>query len=182
MLVLMLAIRKGLIERSSIDGQKVYHSDLDKAMRMYIQEHQSEFIPAGIDPTAVAPIEPLGPLVELTYPALLSHSLEATCKAHEHERNRLGLQWAYETFDGAYGVAKRSTFGALDLVKEGIFGVGSVFGGSASSGGGAAGSGGSVHLGHVGDDWKSEVDAITTTLNAVEERARFLRESLNALN
>ncbi|KAG1804367.1 hypothetical protein EV424DRAFT_1647456 [Suillus variegatus] len=113
---------KGLIEKSAIDGQKVYHSDLDKAMRMYIQEHQSEFIPAGVDPTAVAPVEPISPVIEHNDLNLLSRSMgisdaEAR-KAREHERNRRGLQWAYETFDGAYGVAKRSTFGALELVKE----------------------------------------------------------------
>ncbi|KIK34900.1 hypothetical protein CY34DRAFT_110104 [Suillus luteus UH-Slu-Lm8-n1] len=245
---------KGLIEKSAIDGQKVYHSDLDKAMRMYIQEHQSEFIPAGVDPTAVAPVEPLSPLIETTN-HILGRSLDisdaAARKAREHERNRRGLQWAYETFDGAYGVAKRSTFGALELVKEaweqsssmtilyfvivilvfsnlwtlmlvgqreeagrrkeakriderekwvqdvvtglweemavgrarggvgtsGVFGVG---GGLMGSGGG--GGGGSVHSGHTVGDWRSEVDAITTTLNAVEERVRLLRESLNALN
>lgn len=248
---------KGLIEKSAIDGQKVYHSDLDKAMRMYIQEHQSEFIPAGVDPTAVAPVEPLSPVIEVTNPTLLGGSSgmsdAAARKAREHERNRRGLQWAYETFDGAYGVATRSTFGALELVKEaweqsssmtilyfvivilvfsnlwtlmlvgqreeagrrkeakrteerekwvqdvvsglweemavgrvrgsvgssGVFGVG---GGSVSSGGGAVGGGGSVHLSQVGGDWRSEVDAITSTLNAVEERVRLLRESLDTLN
>ncbi|KAG1779642.1 hypothetical protein EV702DRAFT_1024673 [Suillus placidus] len=237
---------KGLIEKSAIDGQKVYHSDLDKAMRMYIQEHQSEFIPAGIDPTAVAPIEPLSPLIEFTDPTLLGRSLgisdEAARKAREHERNRRGLQWAYETFDGAYGVAKRSTFGALELVKEAweqssamtilyfvivilVFSnlwtlmlvgqreeagrrkeakraeerekwaqdvvtglweemaIGRARGGGiGSSGIFGVGGGGSVHSGHVGGDWRSEVDAITTTLNAVEERVRLLRESLDALN
>jgi hypothetical protein len=221
---------------------------------MYIQEHQSEFIPAGVDPTAVAPVEPLSPLIETTNHTLgrsLDMSDAAARKAREHERNRRGLQWAYETFDGAYGVAKRSTFGALELVKEaweqsssmtilyfvivilvfsnlwtlmlvgqreeagrrkeakriderekwvqdvvtglweemavgrarggvgpsGVFGVG---GGLVGSGGGA--SGGSVPSGHAVGDWRSEVDAITTTLNAVEERVRLLRESLNALN
>ncbi|KAG1747626.1 hypothetical protein EDB19DRAFT_1685835 [Suillus lakei] len=236
---------KGLIEKSAIDGQKVYHSDLDKAMRMYIQEHQSEFIPAGVDPTAVAPVEPLSPLIELTNPALLGRSLgisdEEARKAREHERNRRGLQWAYETFDGAYGVAKRSTFGALELVKEAweqsssmtilyfvivilVFSnlwtlmlvgqreeagrrkearrteerekwvqdvvtglweemaVGRARGSAGSSGVFGVGGGGSVLSGPVGGDWKSEVDAITTTLNAVEERVRLIRESLEALN
>lgn len=248
---------KGLIEKSAIDGQKVYHSDLDKAMRMYIQEHQSEFIPAGVDPTAVAPVEPLSPIIELTNPTLLGGSSgisdAAARKAREHERNRRGLQWAYETFDGAYGVATRSTFGALELVKEaweqsssmtilyfvivilvfsnlwtlmlvgqreevgrrkeakrteerekwvqdvvsglweemavgrarggvvssGVFGVPGV---SVSNVGGAVSGGRSVNAGQVGGDWRSEVDAITSTLNAVEERVRVLRETLDALN
>jgi len=117
----MFMVSTGLIEKSAIDGQKVYHSDLDKSMRMYIQEHQSEFIPAGVDPTAVAPVEPISPIVELSKPTLggvAGISDEEARKAREHERNRRGLQWAYETWDGAYTVAKRSTIGALELVKE----------------------------------------------------------------
>jgi hypothetical protein len=164
----------------------------------------------------------------------------AARKAREHERNRRGLQWAYETFDGAYGVAKRSTYGALELVKEAweqsssmtilyfvivilVFSnlwtlmlvgqreeagrrkeakriderekwvqdvvtglweemaVGRARGGIGTSGIFGVG-GGPVHSGHAVGDWRSEVDAITTTLNAVEERVRLLRESLNALN
>ncbi|KAG1742787.1 uncharacterized protein EDB91DRAFT_1128118 [Suillus paluster] len=227
---------KGLIEKSAIDGQKVYHSDLDKAMRMYIQEHQSEFIPAGIDPMAVAPIEPLSPVLELTSP-LLTRSLPGISdsearKAREHDRNRRGLQWAYDTFDGAYGVAKRSTVGALELVKEAweqsssmtilyfvivilvfsnlwtlvlvgkreeagrrkeakrteerekwvqevVTGLWEEMAVGRARGGGG---GGSVLSGAVGGDWRSEVDAITTTLNSVEERVRLIRESLEALN
>ncbi|KAG9313871.1 hypothetical protein JVU11DRAFT_4639 [Chiua virens] len=108
---------KGLIEKSAIEGQKTYHSDLDKAIRMYIQEHQSEFIPEGIDPTTVAPVEPITPLAEGAG-AELSLSAHEVRKARERERNRRGMQWAYDTLDGAYNVASRSTKGALELVKE----------------------------------------------------------------
>ncbi|KAF9225242.1 GRAM-domain-containing protein [Gyrodon lividus] len=110
---------KGLIEKSAIEGQKVYHSDLDKAMRMYIQEHQSEFVPEGLDPTAIAPVEPITPVVEPNGGGLdAAISGEEARKARERDRNRRGLQWAYDTFDGAYNVARRSTTGALELVKE----------------------------------------------------------------
>lgn len=109
---------KGLIEKSAIEGQKVYHSDLDKAMRMYIQEHQSEFIPEGIDPTAVAPVEPITPVADHNGGLEGAISGEEARKARERDRNRRGLQWAYDTFDGAYNVAKRSTIGALELVRE----------------------------------------------------------------
>ncbi|KAI6015635.1 hypothetical protein EDC04DRAFT_2752194 [Pisolithus marmoratus] len=108
---------KSLIERSVIDGQKQYHADLDKAMRMYIQEHQSEFIPEGVDPCAVAPVEPITPVAEGAEVGLDATSGEVW-KARERDRNRRGLQWAYDTFDGAYNVAKRSTTGAIELVKE----------------------------------------------------------------
>ncbi|EGN93716.1 hypothetical protein SERLA73DRAFT_189455 [Serpula lacrymans var. lacrymans S7.3] len=113
---------KGLIEKSAIEGQKVYHADLDKAMRMYIQEHQSEFVPAGVDPSAVAPVEALSPSLEKSLDGGLVGgapvSDELARKTREQERNQRGLQWAYDTFDGAYGVAKRSAGGAIELIKD----------------------------------------------------------------
>jgi len=85
---------------------------------MYIQEHQAEFIPEGLDPAAVAPVEPISPLAEsVGGPELLVSAQEAR-KARERDRNRRGMQWAYDTLDGAYHVAERSTKGALELVKE----------------------------------------------------------------
>jgi hypothetical protein len=96
----------------------VYHSDLDKAMRMYIQEHQAEFIPEGLDPTAIAPVEPITPLAEIIGGLELPISAREAREAREHDRNRRGMQWAYDTLDGAYHVAERSTKGALELVKE----------------------------------------------------------------
>lgn len=96
----------------------MYHSDLDKAMRMYIQEHQAEFIPEGFDPTAVAPVEPITPLAEAIGGAGVPKSEEEAWKAREHDRNLRGMQWAYDTLDGAYRVAERSTKGALELVRE----------------------------------------------------------------
>ncbi|GAA5863774.1 hypothetical protein JCM3774_001154 [Rhodotorula dairenensis] len=47
---------KGIIEKSAIEGQKQYHSDLEKAMRAYIATHRNEFVEEGQDPDApVAP-------------------------------------------------------------------------------------------------------------------------------
>ncbi|KAF8435687.1 GRAM domain-containing protein [Boletus edulis BED1] len=109
---------KGLIEKSAIEGQKVYHSDLDKAMRMYIQEHQAEFVPEGLDLAAVAPVEPITPLAEANGGPEAPLSAVEARKAREHDRNRRGMQWAYDTLEGAYCVAERSTKGALELVKE----------------------------------------------------------------
>lgn len=111
----------GIIERSAIDGQRTYHGDLEKAMRAYIQEHQSEFIPEGVDPdialaTVVAPTV----IVDTTAAAHKGTEplTEEERKQREHERNQRGLQWAWDTFDGAYQVAKRSTKGALELVSD----------------------------------------------------------------
>ena len=109
----------GIIERSAIDGQKAYHGDLQKAIGAYVEEHQSEFVPEGIDPAAVSlavtrEITPVAPAKSELAPP----SEEEERKRREHDRNRRGLQWAYETFSGAYQVAKQSTIGALELVKE----------------------------------------------------------------
>lgn len=101
---------KGIIERSAIDGQKTYHADLEKAMRSYIQKHQSEFIPEGVDVAAIAPPPP-----ELSEAAA---ETEDAGKKRERERNQRAFQWAYDTFDGARQVAVRSTKGALELVRD----------------------------------------------------------------
>lgn len=108
----------GIIERSAIDGQKVYHTELEKAMRAYIQEHQSEFLPEGIDAAAIIPV-----------PETIMNGVQEGAenpeegtteefKRRERERNARGLQWAWDTFDGAYQVARRSTKGALELVRD----------------------------------------------------------------
>lgn len=107
---------KGIIEKSAIDGQKVYHADLDRAMRVYIQQHQSEFVPEGIEAIAVAPIEAQTPSVDPTSATSAASVLSE--KTREKERNLRGLQWAYDTFEGAYNVAKQSTSGALELISD----------------------------------------------------------------
>jgi hypothetical protein len=108
----------GIIERSAIDGQKVYHTELEKAMRAYIQEHQSEFLPEGIDAAAiiVPPEVMMGGVHEGAEKP--EEGTTDDFKRRERERNARGLQWAWDTFDGAYQVARRSTKGALELVRD----------------------------------------------------------------
>ncbi|GJE89647.1 GRAM domain-containing protein [Phanerochaete sordida] len=105
---------KGIVEKSALDGQKTYHVDLEKAMRDYIHRHQSEFIPEGMD------VEEVEEAALPTSPSLTSPTQEQTpeAKARELERNARGLQWAYDTFEGAMKVAKQSTEGALELIKD----------------------------------------------------------------
>jgi len=111
---------KGIIERSAIDGQKVYHSDLEKAMRLYIQEHQSEFLPEGIEPIVIDLTEGLAETIAVNggVHAPDTRVSEEEFKQRERERNQRGLQWAYDTFEGAAQVAKQSTQGALELVRD----------------------------------------------------------------
>ncbi|KAJ7477277.1 hypothetical protein B0H11DRAFT_1298637 [Mycena galericulata] len=104
---------KSIIERSAIEGQNQYHSDLDKAMRVYIKEHQSEFMPAGVDAAAILPDAVTDVPPTPTSGDALSE------KQREQERSRRGLQWAWDTFDGAYQVARQSTKGALELIRDG---------------------------------------------------------------
>ena len=116
----------GIIERSAIDGQKTYHAELDKAMRAYIQQHQSEFVPAGVDPAVLPAVTPDvgGPTAEAPAEAVSKPSEGAAAdgmderKQREHERNLRGLQWAWDTFEGASQVARQSARGALDLIAE----------------------------------------------------------------
>jgi hypothetical protein len=112
----------GIIEKSAIEGQKAYHADLDHAMRNYIHQHQSEFVPAGVDPAVLpdaTPAEDAPAAIEVTSPIKSSlEGVEEERKQRERERNQRGLQWAWETFEGASSVARRSTRGALELVAE----------------------------------------------------------------
>ena len=110
----------GIIEKSCIDGQKTYQQDLEKAMRDYIHQHKSEFVPEGVDPAVVEETEasaqsaadsangesPDGKISE-----------EEARVVREKERNARGLQWAYDTFEGAMKVAKQSTEVAVELLK-----------------------------------------------------------------
>ncbi|KAJ7367747.1 hypothetical protein DFH08DRAFT_795880 [Mycena albidolilacea] len=104
---------KGIIERSAIDGQKVYHADLEKAMRTYISEHQSEFMPEGVEVVLPEPTPDVGPASPGVAGAPISE------KQREKERNQRGMQWAWDTFDGAAQVAKQSTKGLLELIHDG---------------------------------------------------------------
>ena len=83
-------------------------------MRAYIQEHQSEFMPEGVDVSAISSSPPL-----ITTPSVTTPPLEEdSAKQRERERNQRAFQWAYDTFNGTYQVAVRSTKGALELVRD----------------------------------------------------------------
>ncbi|KZT63949.1 hypothetical protein DAEQUDRAFT_815349 [Daedalea quercina L-15889] len=112
---------KGIIEKSAIDGQKQYHTDLENSMRKYIHEHQSEFIPEGVDVAAVESAEAEAaaatesPRLTLERPALSDAERR---KSREYERNRRSIQWAYDTIEGAWKVGKQSAEGAIELIKD----------------------------------------------------------------
>jgi len=112
---------KGIIEKSAIDGQRQYHVDLEKAMKEYIQEHQSEFLPEGVEPAAVAVAvvdEAEAETGRQSPDWKEKHPTPEELKQRERERNARGLQWAWDTIDGAYQVAMRSTKGALELIRD----------------------------------------------------------------
>ncbi|KAJ4470951.1 hypothetical protein J3R30DRAFT_3803639 [Lentinula aciculospora] len=109
---------KGLIERGAIDGQKTYHNDLDKAMRVYIQEHQTEFVPEGVklDVVVAPPTTTASPNGTATT-ADTNVNITSATSADGTPSSR-GLQWAWETIEGTWGVAKQSTKGALELLGD----------------------------------------------------------------
>jgi VAD1 Analog of StAR-related lipid transfer domain len=113
----------GIIEKSAIEGQRSYHRELTPAMLIYIQKHQSEFIPEGLDPAAVAEAvqAPAVPASVAAGPVTLAQSEEARKereKEREKERNRRGLQWAYDTFEGAVAVGRQSATVAIELIRD----------------------------------------------------------------
>jgi hypothetical protein len=87
-------------------------------MRDYIHEHKSEFVPEGVDPAAVEESEAVAqtPVDGAAPSGVLSD--ERARANREKDRNARGLQWAYDTLEGTLKVAKQSTEGALELLKD----------------------------------------------------------------
>jgi hypothetical protein len=110
-------ISAGFIEKSAIDGQRSYQRELERATRDYVQEHQTEFLPAGLDPAAVA-VAVQGPTVPTVPTTPAPQSQEEAAKEREKERNQRGLQWAYDTLEGAISVGQQSTSVAIELIRD----------------------------------------------------------------
>lgn len=106
---------KGIIEKNCIDGQKTYHIDLDKAIRGYIQNHLSEFVPEGVTEAEVVVTR----AVAAAIPDQMSPPI-ATSEDKALSYNRRGLQWAYDTFEGAFDVAKKSVETAFELIGDAL--------------------------------------------------------------
>ena len=114
--------KTGIIEKSAIDGQRTYQRELDRAMRIYIQEHQTEFIPAGLDPASVVVAVEGETAVPTTSTGPIPQNAEAARKerekVREQERNQRSIQWAYDTFEGAMSVGRQSASVAIELVRD----------------------------------------------------------------
>ncbi|KAF9259361.1 hypothetical protein L218DRAFT_874922 [Marasmius fiardii PR-910] len=113
---------KGIIERSAIDGQKTQFIELERAMRAYIKDHQSEFIPEGVDLGAIASSGSANDTADgttsPTSPSGGDMGVPPTPKERERERNQRAFQWAWDTFDGAVNVGKTSAKGAIELITD----------------------------------------------------------------
>ncbi|KAI0281257.1 GRAM domain-containing protein [Russula aff. rugulosa BPL654] len=113
---------KGIIEKSAIEGQRTYQRELDRAMRVYIQEHQTEFIPAGLDPASVVVAVEGDTAVPTTATGPAPQNEEAARKEREkereQERNQRSIQWAYDTFEGAMSVGRQSASVAIELIRD----------------------------------------------------------------
>jgi len=116
------SLLKGVINSSAIDGQKTYHAALEKAMRAYIQQHQTEFVPEGVTlDVVVAPPTHLDSVNGSAADGDPSSASGGDAVAGEDSGKQIGfrgLQWAWETFEGTWGVAKKSTKGALELLGD----------------------------------------------------------------
>ncbi|KAI6133718.1 GRAM-domain-containing protein [Pisolithus croceorrhizus] len=180
----------GLIESSAIEGQKQYHADLDKAMRIRSR-----------------------PFTEGAEPGLDGVSGEEVWKARERDRNRRGLQWAYDTIRRSEAWEQSSSttilwFVIVALVFSNLWTL-SLVGKREEAGRrkeakkarererwvqevvhsiweemSTRPSGSfmpALQLGHP-TDWKAEIADLRQALDAVEERVRVIRESLDALD
>lgn len=108
-----------MINSSAIEGQKQYHADLEKAMRKYITEHKTEFVPEGMEDVVTSPavINAIGE-ENAANGVNVPLSEEEASKKREHERNQRATQWAFDTVMGAWKVARQSTLDAVDLVSD----------------------------------------------------------------
>ncbi|KAG8716061.1 hypothetical protein FRC11_010254 [Ceratobasidium sp. 423] len=103
---------RSIIDKSAIDGQKQYHTDLEKAMRSYITAHRTEFVPDDV----VEDTEALAAADTTISPENNTSTQTKADRARETELR--GLQWLLDTFTGATGVAKNSFWGAVDLIGD----------------------------------------------------------------
>lgn len=89
-------------------------------MRAYIQAHQTEFVPEGVTlDVVVAP-----PTIAVNGTSADADSSSGgpvdvtSAGGHGKQIGFRGLQWAWETVEGTWGVAKKSTEGALELLGD----------------------------------------------------------------
>ena len=121
-----------------MEGQRTYQRELDRAMRVYIQEHQTEFIPAGLDPASVVVAvqggDPAGPTTSAgggagtgtgtgagghgASPQSEEAARKEREKEREQERNQRSLQWAYDTLEGALSVGEQSASMGIELIRD----------------------------------------------------------------
>ncbi len=87
-------------------------------MRDYIHEHRAEFVPEGVDVAAVEETAAIVTEVLVPQTPTRAQSEEEVRKEREHQRNQRSLQWAYDTFEGAFKVARQSTEGAVELIDD----------------------------------------------------------------
>jgi hypothetical protein len=106
-----LTLIQGIIERSCGDGQKTYYSELEAAMRKYISDHRTEFLPEGVDADVAADEEAaLNPLTPK------ESELQPT--GAKPVATSRGLQWALDTFEAAWKVASDSISGLFDILSD----------------------------------------------------------------
>ncbi|KAG9011250.1 hypothetical protein FRB93_003051 [Tulasnella sp. JGI-2019a] len=109
---------KSIIDRSCLDGQRTYSAELERAMRSYINEHRTEFLPEGVDAaeadTVAAAAE--ASAAEATAGDISRDGTTEPRRVEDVERR--GLQWALDTFNSAMSLTSQS-FGALmDILGE----------------------------------------------------------------
>ncbi|KAG8678845.1 hypothetical protein FRC08_017438 [Ceratobasidium sp. 394] len=107
---------RSIIDKSAIDGQKQYHTDLERAMRNYIAAHRTEFVP---DDAADGAAEDALAVGDTTISPENNTVDAAQAKAERVRATELrGLQWLLDTFTGASNVARDSFWGAVDLIGD----------------------------------------------------------------
>jgi len=98
-------------------------------MRLYIQEHQTESIPAGLN-LAIMTVVVQAPGVPTILPVGGFPVAQAQSQEEQEEQEQewnvnvepalatMACLWAYDTFEGALAAGWQSTAGAIELIRD----------------------------------------------------------------
>lgn len=109
---------RSIIESSALSGQRTYHVDLERAMRGYINNHPTEFVPEGQDVSEIptAEIAAEGPTSAVSPTG--EKPLEFTSNERRKAAEASFLQWALDTFTSAMKLTSQSFWGLIDILGD----------------------------------------------------------------
>lgn len=109
-----------IIDKSCLDGQRTYSGELERAMRAYINEHRTEFLPEGIDVAEAETVAAAEAEASATEAATGGDApgMDNDGSQRRQDVERRGLQWALDTFESAAKLTGQSFWGLVDILGD----------------------------------------------------------------